>query len=293
MFKAIEVLRYIAKHRIKCSFKTILDIISGKENFWKFADWIEIEKKYGLCSAFYFSGFQGSLLRYLFTAPDPFYDISAPCFREIMSKIKENDFEIGMHASYLSYKSIDKFKAEKNKVEEASGSDVYGNRHHYWHINHDSPHETAQIHTESSLIYDSSMGFETHSGFRRGICSPYRLYDPQKQCAAGVLQIPPVLMDSQLFHYEEMNSFSDYREHIDSLIFSVRKFNGVFTVDFHVRVLNNLFFKDWYKAYIYLLEKLCSSSEYHCDTPVNLARHWLDREDLLERASTDEIGCSN
>lgn len=293
MLKFVEVLRYISKHRMKCSFKTILDIISGKENFWKFDDWIEIEKRYNLRSAFYFSGFRGNLLRYFFIAPDPFYDLSNPCFREAMLKIKENGFEIGMHASYLSYQSSDEFKAEKNKVEKAADTCIYGNRHHYWHINHDAPYETAQVHTKAGLMYDSSMGFEMHSGFRRGICSPYRLYDSQEQCPTRVLQIPPVLMDSHIFHYEEMNSFSDYKEHINSLIFSVRKFSGVFTVDFHVRVLNNLFFKDWDKAYIYLLEKLCSSCEYYCDTPENLARHWLDREDLLERASKDEISCSN
>lgn len=290
MIRGIEVSRYVSRNGVKSKCSDILKMIKGKESFWRFEDWMDLEKKYSLLSAFYFCGFKGNLLRYFLIAPDPFYDVMDKRFKSIMKSIIEQGFEVGMHSSFLSYKNSNQFMNEKTRVERVLNSNVYGNRHHYWHFNQDFPYETAQIHAESGLIYDTSMGFEEHSGFRRGICSPYRLYHTEKECAVDVLQLPPCLMDSQLFHYEDRNPFKDYKEHIDSLVSAVKRYAGVFVVDFHVRVLNNLCFEGWSDAYIYLLEKLSSSSDYYCDTPINIARHWLDREKLLEAESKVETG---
>jgi len=75
MIKSIEILRYVLKNKGKSKIKTIFDIVNGKNNFWKFDDYMRLEKKYGAKSAFYFCSFKGSLPRFFFIAPDTFYNI--------------------------------------------------------------------------------------------------------------------------------------------------------------------------------------------------------------------------
>lgn len=285
--KPIEIIRYIKRYRTRSKLGDIINIVNGIENFWKFEEWTKIEKSYGLRSAFYFCGFSGNLLRYLFVAPDPFYDVTRKKFKNTMIKLIANGCEIGIHSSFLAYQSLKQFVWEKKIIEEVCNRKVYGNRHHYWHLNQDAPHETARLHAQVGLVYDSSLGFEEHSGFRRSICTPYRLYDPDWKKPTEVIQLPPTLMDSHLFDYQHLNDFRDYREQINSLCHAIQTYHGIFVCDFHVRVLNNLFFPMWRDAYKHLLNQLCSRNGHYSATPIEIANHWICREKIIESASID------
>ena len=63
MIRWIETLRYIYQSK---KINKIFHILSKKETFWKFNDWIELETKYGFKSSFYFCSFMGSIVRYIF-----------------------------------------------------------------------------------------------------------------------------------------------------------------------------------------------------------------------------------
>lgn len=282
---SIEVLRYIVHNKHKTQWSKITDIWAGREHFFKFSDWINLERKYGMKSAFYFCGFKGSLLGYFFRAPDPFYDIRKKIYRDMMRILNESGWEIGVHSSYFAYCSEVQFRAEKANVEMCLGSPVFGNRHHYWHMNPDNPSDTAHLHDIIGFIYDLSISFERHSGFRRSICSPFHLYNMEKKRPTTVLQIPTTLMDDQLFGYAKISGFDSYQAHIDSLLQAVRDNRGVFVADFHDRILNDTFFPGWGGSYEYLLNRVVAENDYYCDTPVNIAKYWIDREQTLRKAS--------
>jgi hypothetical protein len=72
----IEIVRYGIARKSKSKMSKMYDILSGKESFFKFNEWLTLESKYGMRSAFYFCGFLGSLTRYLLIAQDPFYDVT-------------------------------------------------------------------------------------------------------------------------------------------------------------------------------------------------------------------------
>jgi hypothetical protein len=282
MIKTIECLRYIKNYKSKLSLKKIIDILQGKESFWKFKEYIELEKKYNLKSGFYFCGFKGNLFRYIFKVPDTFYNIKKQKFKNIMKFIKTAGFEVGMHASFMAYKDKEQFLKEKNNIEVCLEDKIFGNRHHYFHFNQDNPEETMQVQAEIGLVYDSSIVFEKHSGFRRGICLPYKLFSNSNM---KTLQIPTGLMDDHLFGYKKWNNFADYKQHIDSVLDSVVKYNGIFMADYHIRVLNNTFFLDWGNSYIYLLDKIKELGNYYNDTPLNIAEYWIKRADKIKELS--------
>ena len=106
--------------------------------------------------------------------------------RILLNDLSQNGFEVGLHSSYLAYHSLDRFRAEKARVEETLGKTIYGNRHHYIHLNPNDPSETALMQHQIGLLYDSSICFLKRSGFRRGICSPFHLYDSK-----GHRPVPP------------------------------------------------------------------------------------------------------
>jgi len=288
MIRWIESLRYLARHRMRSRMRKAADILRGSESFWRFHDWTLLEKRFGFRSAFYLCGLKGNLIRYFMRAPDPFYDAGQKRYREVMSSLEDDGFEVGLHGSYLAYQSEAGFKREKLRIEGALGRSIYGHRHHYWHMNPENPAETARIHHRIGLLYDSSIAFEKHSGFRYGVCSPFHLFERQENEEVEALQLPPTLMDDHLFSYAPHHGYPDYRHHIDALIDAVRKYEGVFVADYHVRVLNKTFFPEWGDSYEYLLRRLSESTDCLCETPVNLTRHWLTREKYIRECSRDD-----
>jgi len=288
MIRWIEAFIYMAKFGLHSQISKIINIFKGEESFWKFDDWIKLEQSYNMKSAFYFCGLQGNLIRYFLKAPDPFYDVQQENFKRIMRLIDNKNFEVGMHSSYFAYSSFNQFLKEKLQVEKSLGKPIFGNRHHYWHMNPNNPSETALIHEKIGLIYDSSICFDKHSGFRYSICSPFHLYDRIGNKPVSTLQLPPALMDDHLFGLSKYCHFESYQSHIDSLIDSIKKYNGVFVADYHVRGLNTTFYLKFGESYKYLLKKVAADNNFYCDTPINIARYWLEREHKIFKRSKDE-----
>jgi hypothetical protein len=288
MIRWIEALRYLSKHKLSSKWAKVIDIFNGKENFWKFEDWVKLENRYGLKSAMYFCGLKGSLLRYFLKAPDPFYDVRQDHFKRVLHYLAQNGFEVGMHSSYLAYQSVGRFLEEKQTVEESLRKPIFGNRHHYWHMNPDNLSETAAMHDEIGLLYDSSICFAKRSGFRFGICSPFHLYDPIRHRPVGVLELPTTLMDDHLFKYFRLSYFSNPQFEIDALIHSVKEHAGLFFVDYHVRGFNETFYPKWVESYKYILKKVSEDGDCYSDTPLSIAKYWKNREEEILHESKDE-----
>ncbi|MDH4220066.1 MAG: hypothetical protein OEW23_14995 [Candidatus Aminicenantes bacterium] len=288
MIRSIEALRYLGKYKLSATFTKVVDILTGKENFWKFEDWVRLENSYGLKSAMYFCGVKGSLWRYFLRAPDPFYDVRQDQFKRVLDYLVQNGFEVGMHSSYFAYQSSEKFFKEKKTVEESFHGSIFGNRHHYWHMNPHNLLETAAMHDEIGLFYDCSICFAKRSGFRFGICSPFHLYDPMRRRHVRALELPTSLMDDHLFKYFGVSYFSKPQFEIDALINSAKEHGGLFFVDYHVRGSNNTFYPKWVESYEYILRKISEDSDFYSDTPLNIAKWWREREEEILRESKDE-----
>ena len=289
MVRWIECLRYLAKNKTKSSFKKVGEIVCGKESFWRFQDCMDLEKQRGFISSFFFCGLKrGSLLRYAFKAPDPFYDIEKNHFKELIRRLDQDGFEVGMHSSFLSSESEAMFLDEKARVEKVLGKPVHGNRHHYLRMNPNDTPETARMHERAGLLYDSSLAFERKAGFRRGAASPFHLYDPVSQKALNVLEVAPTLMDDHLFGYRRYNETPHWQSEVNSLIKTVKEAAGVLVIVYHPRVMNDTFYPGWGRSFRYWIEKIAEGGEYYCDTLAHISKHWLERSQKLKILSSDE-----
>jgi len=261
-----------------------LAVLAGRRTHWQFPAWTDMEKRWGIRSAFYFVPRRGSLLEFATGTPDPFYDITSPRFRELFRSLAQEGFEIGLHASYLAYHSREKFAAEKRLLEEASGQPVVGNRHHYWHLNPDDVEETLLIHEQIGLKYDASLIHDRYLGWRRGLSCPFFPFHQAERRELKTLQIPTAWMDDQLFRLRRYNP-GDRLELLRHLADRTAEQGGCLLIDIHEYVFDEALFPGWAATYRSLWEYLLSRGDFWFATPAQVAEHWAGRYTALVRAS--------
>ena len=284
MKRYIEAVRYTLDNGI--NIKKIFEILfSKKQTFWNFGKWMDIEDENGLKSCFYFCANKGLMLTYYIANPEPFYDITQHRFVKLFDKLKERGFEIGLHSSYMAYASLKSFRNERKKLNKYAKSEIVGNRHHYLNVSPKSFTDTVKLHSDIGFLYDSSLGFDKHCGFRRSISTPFYFFDEKQKKELPVLELPLALIDNQLFGYLKFSTVKDRHKIIGLLINNARKYNGLLMVDYHVRILNNDFFPGWGESYLYLLKKVKERNDFYSDTPENIARYWIKRDKYLESMS--------
>ncbi len=284
----IEALRLI-RSRGRGGIASALGVLQGSNHFWKFSDWTEFEAGLGARAAFYFMARKGSLLEYAMGVPDSFYDIRRPEFIRLFRELKETGFEIGLHASFNAYQSLDTLVLEKQKLERLAGVPVIGNRFHYWHLDPDEPHETLKLSEQAGLIYDSSLGYEFYPGFRRGICHPFRVFHPGDRRELDIIELPPTWMDNHFDKRLLQNKISDPIEYARNLVETACELGGMIIVDYHARGMNADFyprFGPWIRNFVE--ENLSDCVAYH--SPKELAEAFLEYErELVDTPSNRGI----
>jgi hypothetical protein len=261
-----------------------LAVLTGQRHHWQFAAWVELEKRLQTRSAFYFVPRQGSLLEYATGTPDSFYDVTAPRFRQLFHYLADEGFEVGLHASYLAFQSPGKFAAEKQKLEEASGQPVVGNRHHYWHLNPTDVEETLLVHEQIGLKYDTSLIHNRYVGWRRGFSQPFFPFHQALRRELKTLQIPTAWMDDQLFGQRADNP-GDRLKILGDLANRAAEQQGCLLIDIHDYVFDNILFPGWTQTYAQLWEYLLSRQDFWFATPAQIAEHWTTRYEAIIRSS--------
>jgi FemAB-related protein (PEP-CTERM system-associated) len=285
MIRWIECLRLLRKRGLK-SFSSISGVLRGTNNFWKFSDWVEFEKRLGVRPSFYFMARQGSLLQFAMGTPDGFYDVRAPEFRQLFRYLKDEDCEIGLHASYHAYRSVEQLRREKEVLEEAAGVAVEGNRHHYWHLDPAAPHETLLKHEQAGFLYDSSLALEFYPGFRRGICHPFRVFHQVERRELKIVELPPAWMDDHFDRRLLYNEIADPDAYASDLVKAAQASNGVIVVDYHPRGMNSDFYPRYGPWLVKFIEN-CLDSSICFQTPSQIVRKYAEYESLLTSHSRD------
>jgi hypothetical protein len=131
------------------------------------------------------------------------YDITDPFFRPIFRAIRDRGHEIGLHGSYLIYRSADRIRGELAALVQACGAagvrqDAWGVRQHY--LRFTAP-ETWRHHEAAGLAHDSTMGFAERIGFRSGTCREHQVFDLVERRELALMERPLVVMDATMFGY--------------------------------------------------------------------------------------------
>ncbi|WP_232688873.1 polysaccharide deacetylase family protein [Halobacterium zhouii] len=159
----------------------VLDLLPGRNPYWQFPTVMGLERDLGVRSAWYVLSERSlrelPFREWLRPASWPRYlgryDVDDPAIVEVLSRLADGGWEVGLHGSYDSYDDPGLLAAEKREVEAALGRSVTGVRQHY--LNLDAP-ETWRAQRDLGFRYDTSLGSSTEYGFRHGY-EPFRPFD--------------------------------------------------------------------------------------------------------------------
>lgn len=178
---------------------------------------------------------------------DGYYSISEPIIRALIKHIYERGHELGLHASYDSYRDEAQICKEADiirKVMEEEGvlQDEIGCRQHF--LRWETP-TTARNLESASLTYDATLSFVDSAGFRCGTCYEYPFYDVEKRRMLNLRERPLIVMEKSVLDRANMakTAGKDGQAVLASLKTSCRQFAGDFSILWH----NNEFPTEYYR----------------------------------------------
>lgn len=170
-------------------------------------DWMmDVNERAGNKMAFYF------LVDQSVPTFDAHYSIDEPRMRQLMRRIYDRGHEIGLHASYGTYKDPKQMKKEADKLRQVMGEegikqDEIGSRQHY--IRWSTP-ETARHLEAAGIAYDTTLGYADHAGFRCGTSHEFPMFDVENQKILNLRQRPLIVMEASILSPKYMNmGYSD------------------------------------------------------------------------------------
>ena len=234
-FNAFNAARLLLEGRLGASMARLgraFHFLVGCDNFWHFPAILELERRRGLKSRFYFygggCGGRRSFKQMLF---DPAYPVDSPKLKQVLGELSSGGWPIGLHQSFDAWQDAELMRGERARLEKALGRPVNSCRQHWLRFSWDRTWAAQQ---EAGFVSDSTLGFNDRPGFRNGAALRFQPYGadgmPMKLEA-----IPMVLMDSHLYDYAQLSEV-EREEQIRYWVDEVRQVRGVATFLWHQQV---------------------------------------------------------
>jgi uncharacterized protein DUF7033 len=155
---------------------------------------MDVSERHGLRSAFYFLAHRDHGPR------DGPYLFEDPWVRSLIGRIAHRGHEIGLHASWCTYRDATRTREERERllrVAEAEGvhQERWGGRQHF--LRWANP-DTWRNWEAAGLDYDCTLAYPEAVGFRTGTCHPYRVYDLRARRPLRLREMPFQIMDVTL-----------------------------------------------------------------------------------------------
>lgn len=169
-------------------------------------------------------------------------------FRKLLKSLSVKH-TMGLHPSYESYNNLEKIGIEKKRLEDIIGKKVTTARCHFLRVN--LP-ETYREFIKQGITDDYTMIFASQSGYRTGLCLPYKWFDLQKNETTNLTIHTSIIMEGTLRDYNKLSA-ENAKHSALHLLQDVKKHGGEFISIFH----NDSFVpeqKDWIKFYKELLQ---------------------------------------
>lgn len=192
----------------------------------------QLSKMYGLASAFYFIAAQPGP-----ETIDNDYDLTSSLMTTCIKDLQRQGFEIGLHPSYYTLCAPEPLALEKSRLDAVLGETAYGGRQHF--LRFQAPH-TWRHWEQVGLVYDSTMSYADHEGFRCGTCHPFRPFDVLEDRELKLWEWPLVVMDNTLQGYRQLTPIEG-QNRILELAQRCRQVGGTFVLLWH----NNSLYGDW------------------------------------------------
>lgn len=205
----------------------MINLFRKNDPYWNFSYMSAEEKKRGLRSTWFFLPNDQKNV-------DSRYRLEDKNIRKLIAMLNSEGHETGLHGTVRSHDSESVLRDIAERFRAVSGKEETGIRQHRLMWKHPL---TALIHEKAGLIYDTTLGFAGHEGFRNSYCHPFHLYDFENDRMLTTWEIPLTVMESTLFDYRKMN-YPEAMNTVVSLMKEIQKFKGVFSLLWHNSYLN-------------------------------------------------------
>ena len=177
------------------------------------------------------------------------YDVTN--LREWATTLKNEGCELGVHG-LDAWHSVEKGRAERQRVSEVTGQSASGVRMHW--LLQDST--TIGVLEEAGFVYDSTAGYNETVGYRNGTAQVFRPFG-----ARTLLELPMHIQDGALFYPQRLDlSESQAEERCQPLIDHAAREGGVLTLLWHDRSHGPERF--WGDFYLQMIQKLQSRNAW-------------------------------
>ncbi len=192
---------------------------------------LDLEQRYGFKSSFYFMAGGNSKF-------DSSYSITKPKVKRLIQKIEGRGCEVGLHGSYDSCRDLKRMASEKERLDTVVNFKSCGCRQHYLRFR---VPESWRIQERAGLLYDTTLTFADHAGFRCGICLPFKPFDVIENRILDIVELPLTVMEGSLQHpdYQNLPPQQAYEE-ATKLIKVIKRYQGVFVLLWHSSSFDSL-----------------------------------------------------
>ena len=241
--KTYQYLTHSIKNR---SLKPLLGMLRRKaEPYWQFDNIMRIEREREVRSTFFFLN---ESFRFNPLKPSTWpmsmgrYDMQSEKIKNIIRRLDEGGWEIGMHGSIRSYADRALLAREKATLENIVGHDINGIRQHW--LNLEIP-DTWVRQANVGLRYDTTFSDRYVVGFKERIHHPF---SPEN--LDEFLVFPLSIMDTYLFG--QCSKFDDAWDAVVSVLDTAERSHGVLCVLWHQMV----FFEQDFPLHVKIYKKL-------------------------------------
>lgn len=218
---------------------------SGNDPWWNFRWMMDLEKHLGIRSAFFFLHKEEG-------RKNAWYKFGEPKIKHLISELKRDKFEVGLHGTFKSVIDLRSLQCQQAELAKVYGEKPMGIRQHYLLFSHPT---TFQIQEAAGLVYDSSLSFHDHDGYRNCYCYPFHPYDFEKDGPMRIWEIPLIMMEVSVLQYRQL-SYPEIRKSTEGYIQEAQKFGGLFSLLWHNCRLNDDEHDGISKFYEGLLKKI-------------------------------------
>lgn len=222
LYPIFETAKAFVKGNLTGAMKAPFSRINKKCNpRWNFKEIMQLEAKYNAKSSFYFMALNPGEKDFNYRIEDLEMELKF---------IISNGWEVGLHGGHESYKSFEDIKEKKRRLEKVLGKKVIGYRNHYLRFR--LP-DTWEFLSRANFKYDTTFGYADCSGFRNGMCHPFKPYNINTGKEIDIYELPLIIMDRTLLRDYMRLDVEKAWELVKSLVDKVEKYNGVITVLWH------------------------------------------------------------
>ncbi len=200
----------------------IINPFKKNDPWWNLYSLMELELSLNIRSSWYFLNKESR--KY-----DSLYRFKDKKILAFIRRLKEEGFEAGLHGSFRSATDLEVMQKQSKLFKEALGFKPSGIRQHYLRFIHP---ETFKIQKAAGYLYDTSISFAEHEGFRNGYCYPFKIYDPKADTETGIWEIPLIMMEVTVLNYRKAG-LEGLESSALQLIDEAKKFGGLFSLLWH------------------------------------------------------------